>query len=260
MHAVARFSLAAALLFVGGCAFNVEETTETVTWYRDLAGAATVIVDDDAFDESNIAIEGAGGDSLVFSCMLRRLTAAGDEGVDDLELRAGRRDDTVALSLLTQGDDWIVYELDNVDMRLARDRALDIAVVSGSLDVSGYDGFVTASVQEGQVDIETGHGCDVEVESGDVAVSLIAGGLDSAPDSMFEGMDIEVTTGDVDIRIPSELRARLSISVDKGDITVLGEKADDTEFEGILNGGHPDRRIRCRVQDGDVTVAYIQSC
>lgn len=252
-------SATAALVSVGGCAFNVEEQTETVTWYRDVAGAARMIIDDEAFDESDISVEGADGDSLVFSCVLRRLVAAGDESIDDLELRAGRRDETVELSLLTSGDDWIVYELDDIDMRLARGLELDVRLLSGSLDVCDYDGFVKATVNEGEVDIDTRRGCDVIVESGDVAVSLVADQLDPALDSTFDQIDIEVTSGSVDIRVPPQLRARLSLSVDDGEITVLGEKVGDTEFEGILNGGHADHRIRCRVKKGDVTIAHVQA-
>ncbi|MBD3241440.1 MAG: hypothetical protein GF331_12700 [Chitinivibrionales bacterium] len=247
------------LVGTGGCTFNVEEETETVTWLRELPGAARVVIDDEAFNESDISVEGADGDSLMLSCMLRRLVAAGDEGIDNLELRAARDNDTILLSLLTKGDDWILYELDKVEMRLARGLDLDVALVEGALDVSDFDGFVTASVSEGSVDIDTRQGCDVVVEAGDVAVRLVAAEDDPGLDSMFEKIDIEVSEGDVAIRVPPELRARLTLSATNGSISVLGEGVSGAEFEGTLNGGHPQRRIRCRVERGNVTLAHTQA-
>jgi hypothetical protein len=216
-------------------------------------------MDDEAFGESDISIEGIDADSLVFTCVLRRLVTAGDESIDELELRANRGGDTVSLSLMTDGDDWVVYELDRVEMCVGRRWGLDAGTVGGTLDVRGIEGFVRASVTEGRVDIETAKGCELDVESGDVSVSLQSDSTDPALDSLFEDVDIRIERGSVDVRVPRSLRARVSLSTGDGGIKIIGRAVSGREYEGALNGGASDRWIHCRVQEGDITLDYIES-
>jgi hypothetical protein len=242
------------LVVVAGCTFNLEEETSTIARGWRLAGATAVVLDDIAFKDNNVKVYGIGADSLVFSCAVRRLVVTDDNTDEYMKLTASREDGQLALGVAVSGEDWVGYKVDDVSMRVGRVVDMTVDIATGKIESDGVEGFHTLRSGSGDVTLGTLRGCEVEVGSGRVTVTVGYDSLDLRLDSAFAGVAVEVGNGDIDISVPEGFRASLDLSTARGEVSVPGVASPDQLYTGDLNGGDSTKTISCNTGRGSITI------
>jgi hypothetical protein len=254
---------AAATVGLAGCSFGTGplETERSTNVYSIPAGTA-------------IDVSNANGDVIV-----ERMPEGDDVEVAVVKQTRGSRDRFDRVSVLSAVDDGTLeletdYEGTLAPGRVSVDLTVRIpeghslvAARTGNGDVTATDvagdaalgsgnGDVVAANVDGYVDLETANG-DAEATgttglagarsaNGDVAVEVFA---------LREAVSCSSGNGNVDVGVPADLSADVTLSVGNGDLMVEGvtlenRSGDGNRITGRLNDGGPE--LFCEVGNGDV--------
>jgi DUF4097 and DUF4098 domain-containing protein YvlB len=241
MNAGLKYLIIGGVILIAGCAFNVREDNQVVSLQTSSEDISSIQFYNDIFATRDIAVQGIQSESLFVSTVVRRMVLDGQDANDNLSLSMGA-DGTIRFNY--SGEDWEALELDKLSLRLDRSTDLKLSSITGDIEVAGMLGFLTVTNTTGDIALETARGCKVTSTTGDIGVTVVPDGI--ALDSVI----VTVTTGDIDISVPTGLRARLDLKTTTGDI----EWPDGSTESSLNGGGSTDPLILCRATTGDVTI------
>lgn len=213
MRTIAAALAFAALASLLPSAARAGDTPVRRTVDRTAPGAPRVRVDDAVGD---VHITGDTGTTVRVTARIR---ASDDTAANDVSVDVGRRGDETAVRVTVAHQSsgfWRAFDRRSisVDLQVAvpRASALGVHLATGDLDVRGVAAAIDAHVSTGDARLHDAAG-SVAVSSGtgDVLVEL-ASGWAGPRVSAHSG------TGDIDVRVPAGLRARVETHTGLGDV------------------------------------------
>ncbi|WP_276258609.1 DUF4097 family beta strand repeat-containing protein [Haloglomus litoreum] len=254
---------AAATVGLAGCSFGTGplETERSTNVYSIPAGTAI----DVSNANGDVVVEPMPEGDDVEVGILKR-TRGGRDRFDRVSVLSGVDDGTLELETDYEGAlapgrvsvDLTVRVPEGHPLVAARTGNGDVTAtdVAGDADLGSGNGDVIAENVDGYVDLETANG-DTEATgttgltgarsaNGDVAVEVFA---------LREAVSCSSGNGDVDVGVPADLSADVTLSVGNGDLVVEGVDLENRSgggdrITGQLNGGGPE--LSCEVGNGDV--------
>jgi DUF4097 and DUF4098 domain-containing protein YvlB len=131
-------------------------------------------------------------------------------------------------------------------------------VTAGDVQVSGVSGLMEITGGAGDVtlqDVAPADGSRIQMASGSVT---LAGAIVANT-----AIDISVSTGDVNLQLPTETAARLDARTNNGDIHISGWPIQPSRMNNVgavangTLGAQAAGTIRIRVDTGDITVSQV---
>ncbi len=242
-------ALAAFAGMLSSCVFNVEEDTENLYLRTSALGYTRFKLDNAATQYGGIRVRGIEKDSVLVGALLRGLSLDDEtEAGFGVVMKVSGEGSEAVLSFDAPDDrDWSRVSVENVSIDMLRTLETEVNSISGDVNVAQMYGYVKVENVSGDVSVETRRGVRVKSVSGDITVSLTDGN-GYALDEKFGGIDIDVTSGDVLIKVPVFFSSRLELKTTSGDITVPGDS------QSMLNGGHTTNVISVKTVSGDITI------
>ncbi len=261
------------LLFVSlisiftGCALNFEDSTTTATAVLYAKSTSGLKVDNTAGLTSDIFIKGEElSDSIRISAKIRQLVLKNKDAskvkikLDDIG------DNRVKVGFDVDSDGLMGISVDNILARVPSRIGLDLRASSGDITVTRMSSPIRAYASSGDVTIESTKYCNVSVTSGNVVLSTEAGATVNASsgdvsmgitddNESFQKIDIDVSSGNVQISVPRGFEAWLDLSVTSGDIIIDGMSSTRDSYRGSFNNGtENERMIKIRSTSGDIVI------
>lgn len=191
-------------------------------------------------------------------------------GPSDVHIDSRREGNRIELHVVTPpmhhsfGGTWI-----KVTVTVPRSSNLSVNLENGPIAVDGLDGSVRISNQNGPINIEGVNGnVDIQTENAPVTVRARLNALDlrmeNGPLSLTaergsqigNGWHIKAENGPISIRVPTDLRADLSLHTGNGphsfSLPLQDQEGDHHDVHAKLNGGGPELSIR--TQNGPLSI------
>ena len=136
---------------------------------------------------------------------------------------------------------------------------LSVDDVDGTLIVTTVSGDVTAGRVRGTTGVTTVSG-DVELHNapGDLRVSSSSGDVTGAVQGEIQNIAIETTSGDVDLKLPENLRGRLEVRTSSGEVEahlpMTLERATRRQLDAVLGAGSQTTSVH--TSSGDVVIGF----
>ncbi len=265
------------IAILNGCVLNVKEETKTLITGQSGNGINKLIIDD-VPSSNDINIVGVINDTIVADAIIRQLVTYNNSSIDAVTLNVGNDG---KLKFDCTSEEWEAIHIDDLTIECRNTMDIDCDISSGDILIEGMvgnivaeassgeidvtttsgtikvnassgdikatsNGFITADASSGDISITTAKGCSAEASSGDVSVTIVSDTL------VFDGITVDVSSGDVKIKLPQTLGVNLSLSVSSGDISIPGNSEIEGSYKGTLNGG--GKLVEVDASSGDIDI------
>jgi len=132
---------------------------------------------------------------------------------------------------------------------------------TGESNVSTSGGDIEVINHEGDINAETSGGdIDLDVKNGEIHGDTSGGNIHCIYKGQNKGIDLSTSGGNVKVKVPSKIRARVHLYTSGGNCSLDFDNAalskdKDHEIKGKLNGGGP--KISCSTSGGNVRLSEI---
>lgn len=142
----------------------------------------------------------------------------------------------------------VEVEVSSGDVDIITNGKCDIEASSGNVTAISPE-FINIESSSGDVNVRTQKGCNIDVSSGEV--DIIVQESDSI---IFNKIEIESSSGDVEILLPDGFSAWLDLEATSGDISLKNSDVGD-DYSAPINGGSVGERvIKVRCTSGDIKI------
>ncbi len=128
--------------------------------------------------------------------------------------------------------------------------SLRLKTSGGNMEIANFAGDADASTSGGNIVISNSKGkISAETSGGNIRAEVVGN---------FKGVNVETSGGDIDIKLPADIKATLQAYSTGGDvecdfpILVTGGKMRDNKINGDINGG--GELIKARTSGGEIRI------
>ncbi|HUI92618.1 MAG TPA: DUF4097 family beta strand repeat-containing protein [Chitinivibrionales bacterium] len=245
LSTILRIGTAAAIAAVAGCVFNVERITTEKSGQIPSAGCTSASVDMSG-NSGNITVSGVQDSIIKATVTVSELSTTGSASApaaDKLEVSIDTVSGTgtVAFAFTDNQSLWELLRLESIALSCNDMLGVSAKTTSGNITLTGINGFATLKTTSGNITADVVSGCDINVESGNIDVTL-------KPETGFAGASLKTTSGNVRVKVPGTFKADLELSTTSGSISAPG--GDKTK----LNGGDSTAVITCKTTSGNIRI------
>jgi DUF4097 and DUF4098 domain-containing protein YvlB len=244
-----RLTAIAAAVALGGCAFNVDRVTTEKSGQINSAGLSAASIDISGYS-GNISVNGTLDTIIKATATVSELATKGTTGgpaADKLTVSVTNDSGvgTVGFSYAENQDLWELLRLESVALDCNNMLGVSAKTSSGNITLAGIYGPVTLKTTSGNITADVVSGCDISVESGNIEVTL-------NPDADLKLATLTTTSGNIKVKVPSDLKANLELSTKSGNID-----CPDND-KARLNGGSASVVIKCTTSSGNIKIVEYQ--
>jgi DUF4097 and DUF4098 domain-containing protein YvlB len=234
----------AGVIVLGGCVFNVDRISQQKSGQASSEGLSEVSIDLSGYS-GDITVSGTSDSIVKATTTVSELAIEGETGsaIDELSVSVDKNGTTgsIAFSYPAGSDKWELLRFEGMTVTSFDDLDVSAKTSSGNIDLTGINGAVSLETTSGNVTASVVSGCDINVTSGNIDVTL-------KPDSRFTGATLKTTSGNIKVYVPRGFAADLYLKTTSGDIHTPGND------HSRLNGGDSSVVITCTATSGNIRI------